>query len=74
MGSIGILSSVVGHGGSIPSVAGVSSDYRRTVYDSAPRDRFILRCPGVQRGPSPLQGKKERHARRQILDTSGRGS
>ena len=33
MGSIGILSSVVGRGGSIPSVAVLSSGYRRTVYD-----------------------------------------
>ena len=36
-GSICILSTVVGRGGSIPSAAIVSSDYRRTVYDSAPR-------------------------------------
>ena len=38
----GILSTVVGRGGSIPSAAVVSSDYRRTVYDSAPRDRLIV--------------------------------
>ena len=44
MGSICILSTVVGRGGSIPSAAIVSSDYRRTVYDSAPRDRLIVRC------------------------------
>jgi hypothetical protein len=43
MGSIGILSTVVGRGGSILSVAVVSIDYRRTVYESASPDRLILR-------------------------------
>jgi len=40
MDSIGILSTV-GRGGSILSVTEVSSDYCRTVYDSAPLDRLI---------------------------------
>jgi hypothetical protein len=33
MGSIGILNTVVDHGGSVPSVAVVSSDYRRMTFN-----------------------------------------
>ena len=43
MGFIGILSTVVGRGGSILSAAVMSSDYRRTVYQSTPLDRPIVR-------------------------------
>jgi hypothetical protein len=74
MGSIGILSCVVGRDGSILSVAVVSSDYRRTVYDSAPLDRLITERSGVHRDPSAWWRKNERHARREILDTPDGGS
>ena len=70
MGSICILSTVVGRGGSIPSAAVVSSDYRRTVYDSLPQYRLIGEQLRAQRGPASWQGVAGRHARRQILDTS----
>jgi hypothetical protein len=42
MGSICILSTVDGRGGPIALATEVSSDYRRTVYHSAPIDRLIF--------------------------------
>jgi hypothetical protein len=70
MGSICIFSTAVGRGGPIPSATVVSSDYRRTVYDSLPQDRLIFEQFRAQHGPVSWQGVAGRHARRQILDTS----
>ena len=74
MGSIGILSTVVGRGGLIPSAVVVSSDYRRTVYDSAPQCSAHHSHALFSSARPSWQWKSERHARRQILDTSRRGS
>ena len=74
MGSIGILITVVGRAGLIPPVAIVSSDYRRTVYDSAPQCSAHHSHALVSSARTSWQWKSERHARRQILDTPRRGS
>jgi hypothetical protein len=57
MGSVCILCSVVGRGGSIPSAAVVSSDYRRTVcgvvVDAVPPRKGLDAYGGTRGDPRP---------------------